>query len=403
MRLCLLCFISWLVLLETSCSKSSVEESDPFITDVSPITAGNGETITIRGKGFASLADSAGCVKINFRNKQVCAIVLSDTLAEVQVPFEAGDGYVCVMYKNKQICSPQPFNYIPGNPGSNSYMRLADCPGLPSALTATDNAILAGFINWWKYDISSNSWSAMPAPPEVVIYPSSFTYNGNAYLFGGTNRAGVFQNKLQCYNAASNNWSLKAALPGSGRKYAAVFVWNDKIYIAGGRNSDSYGGNTVAKELWQYDPVTDQWLRKTDLPFGAEEGCYAVHIGNKFYIPTTSMYGTHEYDPTTDTWRFFNDNFFIPNAVPYSDKNFALGYTIGGGSMGQATGIVRRYAINYLGIPIGEDYAQAPVGGYLNIMKAFGAVINNELYYGMGYNLSGGVAVQSTQFWRYRY
>ncbi|HSF45546.1 MAG TPA: hypothetical protein VLA58_06025, partial [Chitinophagaceae bacterium] len=135
------------------------------------------------------------------------------------------------------------------------------------------------------------------------------------------------------------------------------------------------------------------------------DGSYILRIGNKFYVPYIAVgYGVQEYDPENDTWRVLYLDNLPNNAVAFSDKDFALGYTIGGGGMGYATGAVVRYSLNVNGNLFLQDYAQAPTGGYTNFFKAFSAVINNEVYYGMGYfNMNGGVAIQGTAFWRYRY
>lgn len=388
-----------------SCEKSEKEPDPPYIRNVGPATAAAGVTIKISGGNFNQLKDSAGCVKVYFVSATTCARVTSDSTAEVQVPFGAGTGTVCVGYNGARICSGTSFTYIPGNPGPNTYMQLASIPSPPTAMTSTNDAVLAGYRNWYKYSVVQDKWTPMKAPTDIVIGAAGFTWNNKGYLFGGTLDYGPYSNRLQMYDPATDTWSFKAPLPGLPRTKASVTVWNNKVYVAGGENSLQWITNQVGQELWVYDPAADSWERKADLPLGAGEGCYILRIGNKFYMPYIAVgYGVQEYDPATDKWRSLYIDNLPNNAVAFPDKDFSLGYTIGGGGMGSATGRVVRYSINGTGNLLPQDYAQPPVGGYTNFFKAFSAVINNEVYYGMGYfNLNGGVATQGTAFWRYRY
>lgn len=400
----LLCAGSLLYL--SGCAKGNEEEKTPYISSVTSLSATVNETITITGGNFSSLADSSGCIIVYFPGATACAAVINDNTLEIQVPFNAGSGPVCINYKGNRICSSQSFTYIPGNPGPNTYMRLADCPSNQvTVMVAAGNTLLAGFTNWWKYDIASNTWASMTGPAENVIRATSFTINGKAYIFGGSLVAGPLSNRLQSYDPATGTWTFKTPMPAGARKDACAFVWNNKAYIVGGTDSDVPQNNTVGNQLWEYDPATNSWLRKADLPFGAADGAYAMRVGTKFYVPINVSLGAQEYDPAINTWRHLTVGYLPLNAAPYTDRDFALGYTIGGGSGGLATGLVRRWAINFTGNELmGEDYAQPPPGGYTNIFKPFYAVVNNELYYGLGYfNLNGGVVVQGPQLWRYRY
>ena len=400
--------LAFIVLAFTGCTgKSENTTTSPVITAINPQAGGPGSTITITGSGFNAAADSSGCVKIYFQNQSACGNRIDDNTIEIQVPYEAGDGPVCIGYRNTRVCGPA-FNYLPGNPSSNSYVRLADCPNTPTnqvaVMVATNDAILAGFQNWWKYDIDRNTWSSMVAPTDKMTRCATFTFYGKAYLFGGVNAG--FSNRLQCYDPATGQWSFKTPMPSTPRADAVAFIYNNKVYIVGGADTYTLGMNTVAKQVWQYDPVADSWQRKADMPQGSGEGSYALRLGNKFYFPGFG-YGAQEYDPATDSWRqFWPTQDLIPYAAVIADRDFPLGYILGGRSGSYESGEVSRVAINFTGNEFfGQTYALAPSGGYNTISSPFYAVVNNELYYGMGYFNAppGGLHVQGSQFWRYRY
>lgn len=386
-----------------ACSKTP-ENNPPAVNGFTPASASTNTTIYITGKNFTSLPDSSGCIKVFFQNKQACAYVKNSDTLELVVPFEAGDGPLCVEYKGTKYCTTQSFNYLPGNPESNTFMRLADCPSSPTnqvaAMAATDNFIIAGFMNWWKYDIDKNTWTTMPAPTDKLTRVASFTHGGKAYLFGGVNAG--FSNRLQVYDPATDSWSFKAPMPSTPRADAVAFVWNNKAYIAGGTDTYTPGMNSVYNQLWQYDPVADSWQRKADLPVGAGEGSYALRIGSKFYIPA-SVSHVQEYDPQNNTWVQFPTNQYLPMyAAPYSDRDFALGYTIGGAMGYYGTGEAKRYTINTGNQIFSQVYAQPP-NGYPTAGWPFYVVVNNELYYGLSFQTVNGVQVRDNQLWRYRY
>jgi hypothetical protein len=400
-------FISLSVII--SCTGKGDEiVTTPTITGISPLRGGINEIVTINGSGFNALADSSGCITVYFANRQVCGNKIDDNHIEVAVPFEAGDGPLCISFHASRICSSNLFDYIPGNPTSNSYMRLADCPNSPTNqvanMVATDNAILAGFLNWWKYDIDQNRWSPMTAPPDKLTRCATFTFNGKAYLFGGVNAS--FSNRLQCYDPATQSWSFKTAMPSTPRADAVAFIYNNKVYIAGGADTYALGMNTVARQLWQYDPVNDSWQRKADLPQGSIEGSYALRLGDRFYFPGFG-YGAQEYNPITDSWQqFWPTEDLLPYAAIIADRDFPLGYILGGRSGMYESGEVSRVSIDATGNHFfGQTYSLAPGGGYQTVSSPFYVVVNNELYYGMGYFDAppGGLHVQSSQFWRYRY
>ena len=378
----------------------------PTITAISPASGSNGQQITITGSGFNSLADSSGCIRVYFANQQTCGYVRDDNTLDVTVPFEAGDGHICIDYRGTRICSSQSFNYLPGNPGPNTYMRLADCPNTPTnqvtVMVATNDAILAGFINWWKYDIDKNRWDPMTAPPERITRAATFTFNGKAYIFGGVDAG--FSNRLLCYDPATGSWSYKAPMPSTPRSDAVAFVYNNKVYIVGGTDTYVLGMNSVAKQVWQYDPLNDSWQRKADMPQGSGEGAYALKLGDKFYF-TGYGYGAQEYNPANDTWtQFWPTEDLIPYAVAFPDRDFPLGYILGGRSGSYESGDVTRVSIDFTGNHFhGETYSLPPAGGYRTLSGAFSVVVNNELYYGLGYFDASGVHVQGNQLWRYRY
>jgi len=98
------------------------------------------------------------------------------------------------------------------------------------------------------------------------------------------------------YDPATDTWTTKADMP-TARAVLGVVEVNGKIYAIGGSS-----GNTSAVE--EYDPETDTWTTKADMPTG-RYGLGVVEVNGKIYaIGGYDGYlsTVEEYNPATDTW-----------------------------------------------------------------------------------------------------
>ncbi|MBN1350876.1 hypothetical protein JXJ21_15765 [candidate division KSB1 bacterium] len=108
----------------------------------------------------------------------------------------------------------------------------------------------------------------------------------------------------------TNFWKLKNKPMLSGKLTQSVTV-NDKIYLIGG-TSDEYG-TEIYKEIEEYDPETESWITKSELPT-KRWGFAACALDGKIYIcgGVTSGGGSavdsiatgllEVYDPRTNRW-----------------------------------------------------------------------------------------------------
>ncbi|MBL0134280.1 MAG: hypothetical protein IPP79_09845 [Chitinophagaceae bacterium] len=72
----------------------------------------------------------------------------------------------------------------------------------------------------------------------------------------------------------------KLTFLGAGRFYAAGFSINDKIYFGTGQVPIS-GGSSLLTDWWEYNPATNIWTSKTELPFGSLIMPHAFSIGSR--------------------------------------------------------------------------------------------------------------------------
>ena len=113
--------------------------------------------------------------------------------------------------------------------------------------------------------------------------------------------------RVQAYDVAANSWSGRKSLPLDLYRTNGAGVIGGKIYVSGGRRS---GDKRYEQALLVYDPATNTWTRKRDMPYATWGGVTGV-IGNQLYVLTCaseedcsehSSLILFRYDPPTDQW-----------------------------------------------------------------------------------------------------
>jgi len=146
---------------------------------------------------------------------------------------------------------------------------------------------------------------------------------------------------VQEYDPATDKWTKKADMP-TARSFPAVSVVDGKIYVIGGFN----GSNLPTVE--EYDPETDRWTKKADMP--TERNSLSTSVVNgKIYaiggmrvwpVPLSTV---EEYDPVADTWTKKADMLIARNALSTSVVNGKI-YAIGGwDNVGRSVSTVEEY------------------------------------------------------------
>jgi N-acetylneuraminic acid mutarotase len=127
------------------------------------------------------------------------------------------------------------------------------------------------------------------------LFKINMLYN----LFTFTMVISVLMSIFSFVLAQKNPWIQKEDMSTGRHSFAASMV-NDKIYLIGGRYTDSL--------VTEYDPATDNWATKTPMPTGRMLPASGV-VNGKIYLiggvvvayqPALST--VEEYDPVTDAW-----------------------------------------------------------------------------------------------------
>ena len=84
------------------------------------------------------------------------------------------------------------------------------------------------------------------------------------YTIGGLTPTGMPSAKVTAYNVATNTWTFRRPLPVPLAGTSGAGVINGKIYVSGGYSG--WADNFPNNWLHMYDPATNTWSRKREIP-----------------------------------------------------------------------------------------------------------------------------------------
>lgn len=161
-----------------------------------------------------------------------------------------------------------------------------------------------------EYDPIRNKWTKRADMPTPKSGFSTGVLNGKIYVIGGTGRDFVSAlHTMEEYDPRFDTWTKKADMPTARFSLGAEVV-NGKIYAIGGQTNiwGEYSGN-LTSIVEEYDPESDTWTRKSDMPTPRAFFCTGV-IDEKIFVigGISKEYGNNGlstvevYDPATDKW-----------------------------------------------------------------------------------------------------
>ena len=206
-------------------------------------------------------------------------------------------------------------------------------------------------------DAAANEWRVISELPTQRSEFATAVVEGKIYLMGGTlfehergvrreNEPGIWRGPfgmslMEVYDTETNTWERLTNMPTvrSGAKAAVVA---GRIYVLAGRvgKDDQAVNLKVLKAVEMYDPETDTWVRKQDMPRRRMAFGIGVVAGKIYAIGGTVIDIQPEapwrvdlvevYDPATDTWSKRADMPTRRRAVKAAVIGDTL-YAIGGG------------------------------------------------------------------------
>ena len=155
-----------------------------------------------------------------------------------------------------------------------------------------------------EYDPATDTWRVRASLPVAQVGPAAAALNGKIYAFGGgTDRQGLYE-----YDPATNKWTPRAHMIKPRYGLAGVAL-DGKLYAIGGY--DQVDETTLAS-VEEYNPATNTW--RMVAPMSVERGgAPAASVFNgKIYVigglnsqddRSTNLSNVEEYDPVTNIWR----------------------------------------------------------------------------------------------------
>jgi len=222
----------------------------------------------------------------------------------------------------KSLASVQEYNPI-----TNSWIQKADRPTAATNLsTIALNGKIYAFGGWdlaaqksskavEVYDPVADSWEKKNDMPMTRDNVSTAVVNGKIYLIGGSTDGNPIANAIVTeYNPQTDTWIQKADMPTPRLGLANnAPVIDGKIYIIGGQSEATANRNTAVATVEAYDPETDTWQKKADMP--TARGALAIsEIGGDIYVFGGStrwnagvLATVEKYAPKTDSWEKLAD------------------------------------------------------------------------------------------------
>ncbi|MEO8148393.1 MAG: kelch repeat-containing protein [Bacteroidia bacterium] len=156
---------------------------------------------------------------------------------------------------------------------------------------------------------------------------SPFSINSKGYYSCGLDNSSNAYNDLWEYDPVTDVWTQKANLPGVNRYSASAFTIGNYGYVCLGWDINGNG----LDDLWQYDPLLNSWTTKSNFAGSARYNSVAFVVGGKAYVGLgykpikDDMY---EYDPVTDVWTILANTF--PGGARTTATAFSCTYIIAG-------------------------------------------------------------------------
>jgi N-acetylneuraminic acid mutarotase len=158
------------------------------------------------------------------------------------------------------------------------------------------------------YDPATDTWTTKSEMLTARQGLSTSVVNGKIYAIGGGASSSALYTSVEVfstveeYDPAIDTWTTKSEMP-TARVCHHASVVDGRIYIIGGSDASTPDDRSHVRTVEEYDPATDTWTQKGDMPASRAAGFTSVVAGKIYLI---GGYGgsqrVEEYDPSTDTW-----------------------------------------------------------------------------------------------------
>ena len=213
---------------------------------------------------------------------------------------------------------------------SYDYIYTNETAGktLGFTVTAREKASLTGEESRMIYNTGNQSeWSYAAPMMEKRKNACTAAMDGKLYVLGGENASGALKT-FEAYDTEKKTWTKLPDYPGttSGICRAAVFAYNNEIYVIGGQTNTGSSAELL-KSVYAFNTDTKKWQKKAELNEGRTNLAIAVC---KDTVYAFSKAGKTDkvwiYDMKNDTWEtsVLPDTSSVIDAASVDDRVFVL-------------------------------------------------------------------------------
>lgn len=154
------------------------------------------------------------------------------------------------------------------------------------------------------YDPNINQWSFGPTLPLSDRGGHSIVFNNDLYYFSGIGGKGIYK-----LDGQSNSWTFESNMTSTKWNFDLV-VYENKIWILGGRTFGSGGGYPKVSEVEIYDPLLKTIVTGVDMLF-PREGLDSWVANNLLFAAGGGLaeagFSIEVYDPLNSSWELVGD------------------------------------------------------------------------------------------------
>jgi len=225
-------------------------------------------------------------------------------------------------------------------PTARSHLSASVVAGKIYTIGGCTQAVYQEYLSTVEaYDAATDTWTRKADMPTGRARLSTSVVDGKIYAIGGSPHPHADLSTVELYDPTTDTWTTKADMP-TARCWLSTSVVNGKIYAIGGKIESSA---TMVSTVEEYDPMTDIWTKKADMPTARMALSTNVVNGKIYAIGGVATGGgagpslstVEVYDPSTDSWTRKAD-------MPTARANLSAGMLNGkiyviGGSTGWST------------------------------------------------------------------
>ena len=175
-------------------------------------------------------------------------------------------------------------------------------------------------------------WQTGPSLNTPRQGASAVVWNNNIYVFGGKTENDILLNTVEKFDPNTGIWDETTVTPFTIPRFnASAVVFNNHIYLIGGRNSS----NDVLKKVEKYDPVQNSWQEVHEMR-REREGHTAVIFKDSIHVFGGAKDNgdlideIEHYDEEDDEWEDADFDMISPRAVHFSTVVNDTFYMFGG-------------------------------------------------------------------------